>query len=147
MSGAPYRSYRLAPYNGFSHAERVATLRPQNAAFRSGALQHPTICSICGFSRPEVLEGAGYIFAHLEDYRRPLEILPCCKRCHAALHARFREPERWTRIRDKHLKQGIWFENLSMDPESQFAPFDETYPNGLPKWSEPTVAPVEKVAS
>jgi hypothetical protein len=147
MSNASHRSYRLTSYNGFSHTERVATLRPQNAAFHSGALQRPTVCSICGFSRPEVLEGAGYIFAHLEDYRRPLEILPCCKRCHAALHARFRDPERWTQLRNKDLKPGVWFENLSMDPQSQFVPFDQTYPNGLPKWTDLHVTPFEKIAS
>lgn len=147
MSRAPYHAYRLTPYNGFSHRERVATLPIQNAAFRGGTLLRPTVCSICGFSRPEVLEGAGYIYAHLEDYRRPLEILPCCKRCHAALHARFRDPERWSRMRDRNLRSGVWFENLSMDPQSQFIPFDQTYPDGLPSWTPLPAALQGKLAS
>ncbi|MDK9721982.1 MAG: hypothetical protein OEL53_12450 [Rhodospirillales bacterium] len=124
--------YYLPSYNGFSEDERKASNPVQNQAFRDGRLVRPTTCSVCGFSDPEDPKGRGYIYAHLEDYRRPLDLLPCCKRCHAALHARFREPERWAKLLQQYGQPGRWFTLLSMDPDSQTRPFDETYPNGLP---------------
>lgn len=119
--------YRLPPYNGFSHEERVATNPVQREAARRGEFQFPYTCSICGFSDPLNIRTTGYIFAHLEDYRRPLECLLCCKRCHAALHARFREPERWLKIVEKNLRDGAWFAKLTMDPDSQTTPYDKIY--------------------
>ena len=128
--------YVLPQYNGFDHSQRVATNPIQNAALRDGRLIRPDTCSVCGFSDPANIKGKGYIFSHLEDYRRPLDILPVCKSCHAALHARFRDPERWLRIAGQH-QQGRWFTLLSMDPASQTRPFDETYPRGLPgAWAD-----------
>lgn len=124
--------YVLPPYNGFTHDQRMATNPIQRRALEDGTLIRPDRCSICGFSDPADPTGRGYIFLHLEDYRRPLAILPACKRCHAALHARFREPGRWLRIARRHWQEGLWFALLSMDPESQTRPFDETYPRGLP---------------
>lgn len=123
--------YYLPSYNGFSEDERKATNPVQNQAFRDGRLQRPTTCSICGFTDPNDPKGRGYIYAHLEDYRKPLDILPCCKRCHAALHARFREPERWLALLEQYGQPGKWFTRLSMEQESQTRPFDETYPDGL----------------
>ncbi len=119
-------------YNGFSPEQRGAVTPIQNAAVRSGKLIKPTICSICGFSDPTDPKGRGYIFMHLEDYRTPLNILPACKRCHAALHARFDRPGPWLRILAVNSKPDCWFAGLSMDPGSQRAPFDETYPEGIP---------------
>lgn len=121
------------PYNGFSWAERRATLPIRNAAFRDGSLQRPDTCSICGFSAPDDLEGRGYIFSHLEDYRRPLEILPCCKICHAVLHARFHQPRAWLDLVQCHGTPGCWFADLTMDPASRTRSFDALYPLGLPK--------------
>jgi hypothetical protein len=122
----------LHPYNGFDHAARKATVPIQNQAIRKGLLRRPDTCSICKFSVPEDLMGRGYIFLHLEDYRRPLDILPCCKSCHAALHARFENPERWFRRRASFERVDAWFMALTMDPASQAKPFDEIYPKGLP---------------
>lgn len=119
-------------YNGWTWAERVAVTPIQNAMFRSGELIRPTVCSICGFSRPYQLNGCGYIYSHLERYDRPAEIYPACKRCHAALHARFRDPLRWQGVLERHGRVGAWFTWLSMDAASQWRPFRETYPDGLP---------------
>jgi hypothetical protein len=94
------------PYNGFSWEERCAVTPIQNAAFRDGRLSRPTRCSICGYSYPEDPRGKGYIFAHLEDYSQPLCILPTCKRCHAALHARFEQPRHWQTMVRQHWRQG-----------------------------------------
>lgn len=55
-------------YNGWNWNQRRAVTPIQNAAVRSGELIRPTVCSICGFSDPENLDGRGYIFMHLEDY-------------------------------------------------------------------------------
>lgn len=124
--------YKLEWYNGFSPEERFATNPIQREAMRSGKLMQPIACSICGFSNPEDLRGSGYIFLHLEDYRQPLAIHPACKKCHAALHARFRDPQRWLGIAEAAFRTGAWFTLLTMDPASQRRSFDITYPNGLP---------------
>jgi hypothetical protein len=126
------RVFHLPPYNSFSPEERRATTPLQNAAMREGRLVRPQRCSICRFGDPVHIEGRGYIFSHLEDYRDPLAVLPACKTCHAALHARFRDPERWLRIAERHTRPGAWFLALTLDPASQEAPFDRTYPVGLP---------------
>lgn len=120
--------YRLPTYNGFSHEERVATNPVQRAAAQRGEFRFPDTCSICGFSDPPNIRTSGYIFAHLEDYRRPLECLPCCKRCHAALHARFLEPQRWLTLVARHAGGGEWFTKLTMDANSQTLPYDKIYP-------------------
>lgn len=118
-------------YNGWSWTERCAVTPIQNAMFRSGQLARPKVCTICDFSDPARINGSGYIFAHLERYDRPAELFPCCKRCHAALHARFREPERWQALLLGSALPGSWAFALSLDPASQWRPFAETYPGGL----------------
>lgn len=124
-------------YNGWTWAERCAVTPLQNAMFRSGQLVRPKVCTICGFSDPARINGSGYIFAHLERYDRPAELFPCCKRCHASLHARFREPERWQALLRRSALPGSWAFALSLDPASQWRPFAETYPGGLPVPSAP----------
>lgn len=119
-------------YNGWSWTERCAVTPLQDSMFRSGQLARPTVCTICGFSDPARINGSGYIFAHLERYDRPAELFPACKRCHAALHARFREPERWQALLRRSALPGSWAFALSLDPASQWRPFAETYPEGLP---------------
>lgn len=119
-------------YNGVSWAERCAVTPIQNAMFRSGQLMRPTVCSICGFTDTARINGSGYIFAHLEKYDRPAELFPACKKCHAALHARFRDPQRWLwRLQSVELRSE-WPTLLSLDPFSQWRPFGATYPSGLP---------------
>lgn len=124
--------YVFPPYNGFSHEERMASIPVQNAAAKTGQFRFPTACSICSFSDAARPRGAGYIYAHLEDYRQPLSCHPTCRYCHAALHVRFREPERWQGVLAKHHRAGAWFTLLTSDPASQTVPFDLTYPEGLP---------------
>jgi hypothetical protein len=118
-------------YNGWDWKSRCAVTPIQNALFRSGRLIRPTVCSICGFSDPARINGSGYIFSHLERYDRPAELFPACKRCHAALHARFRDPIRWQLHLRRHGRPGGWCAELSLDPASQYRPFAETYPAGL----------------
>jgi hypothetical protein len=47
-------------------------------AIRSGAIAKPTACELCGKS--DQLE------AHHEDYKKPLDVVWVCKRCHFNLH-------------------------------------------------------------
>lgn len=119
-------------YNGFSWNQRRAVTPIQNAAVMSGELIRPTVCSICSFTDPGDPKGRGYIFAHLEDYRTPLDILPACKRCHHVLHARFSKPDAWLTIVAEHYRAGAWFTLLTMRPEDMLRPFDDIYPVGLP---------------
>jgi hypothetical protein len=119
-------------YNGFRYPEGYSVTPIQNAALRNGTLIRPTVCSVCRDGRSEKPQGRDYRFLHLEDYSRPLVIHPACKACHAALHARFRDPERWQRLLARHARPGDWATLLSLDPASQIRPFAETYPNGLP---------------
>lgn len=119
-------------YNGWSWAERCAVNPIQRAMFRSGQLIKPTVCSICGFSDPTRINGSGFIFSHTEMYDRPDVLFPACKKCHAALHARFRDLPRWQGILERHGRAGAWFVLLSLDPASQWRPFGQTYPDGLP---------------
>lgn len=121
----------MRPYNGWTWKERCAVTPIQNKALREGRLQRPTVCSICLDSRSEYPKGRDYRFLHTEDYSRPLNILPCCKPCHAALHARFDDPARWLEVVKENWRKGAWFTLLSMDPASQYQSFSVTYPNGL----------------
>lgn len=131
MTKRLYRPWETC-YNGTDWPSRCAVTPVQNALMRSGRLIRPTMCSICLDDRHERPQGRDYRFLHLEDYSNPLAIYPCCKFCHAALHARFRDPERWTRLVRKHGRVGEWFTLLSLDAASQWRPFQETYPVGLP---------------
>lgn len=85
-----------------------------------------------GFSRPDDVKGAGYMFTHLEDYGSPLDWYPMSKRAHYLLHRRFIDPNPWLRLVTKHYKHGAWFTLLTMDVRDMARPFCETYPNGLP---------------
>ncbi len=127
----PRKSWRRH-YNGWTWEERCAIIPTQNKAVREDRIKRPTVCSICGHSKPDDPKGAGYIFMHTERYDRPLDLYPACKRCHAALHARFDDPARWLAVVKENWRQGAWFTLLSMDPASQFQPFEITYPRGLP---------------
>lgn len=120
------------PYNGWSWKERCAVTPVQNRAIKEGRLIRPTLCSICLDDRDEYPKGRDYRFLHTEDYSRPLHIYPCCKRCHAALHARFDDPARWVAVAKQNWREGAWFTLLSMDPQSQYQPFDVTYATRLP---------------
>jgi hypothetical protein len=120
-------------YNGTGWVERCAVNPIQRAHLRSGRLIRPTVCTICLDDRDEKPQGRDFRFLHLEDYSDALAIYPCCKPCHAALHARFRNPMRWQGVLERHGRPGEWFTLLSLDPASQWRPFGETYPKGLPR--------------
>jgi hypothetical protein len=44
---------------------------------------------------------------------------------------RFEEPAGWMTLVAQFGWRGGWFEQISLDPQSQWRPFQETYPDGL----------------
>lgn len=131
MTNRPRRPWEKS-YNGFSWSERCTATPIQNAALRAGLIIRPTVCSICLDARSAHPQGRDYRFLHSEDYRLPLVFYPVCKPCHAAVHARFDNPDRWERILRAHGRIREWYVALTMDPQSQWQPFEVTYPAGLP---------------
>lgn len=79
----------MNPYNGFSPAERNATLPIQKKAEKEGILVRPDRCEMCGVK--------GTLMSwHLEDYREPIkDARSLCPECHMRLHARFARPLTW----------------------------------------------------
>ncbi|MCP4185675.1 MAG: hypothetical protein GY761_20620 [Hyphomicrobiales bacterium] len=122
-------------YNGFSNKERYRLSIPQRAErYKKG--NNPSVCCMTGFSRPDDIKGAGYMLAHLEDYRRPLDWLPMSNRAHNLLHRRFKTPQKWFRLVAKHYVHGAWFTFLTMNVQDMYRPYDEIYPHDLPKLGE-----------
>jgi hypothetical protein len=125
------RNYADRCYNGFIPEERALLSRPQREErYQRG--NNPLVCCVTAFSRPEDPRGAGYMFTHLEDYRRPLDWYPVSKRVHYLLHRRFIDPLPWQRLVERNYKRGAWFTLLTMDVRDMYKPFDEVYPAGLP---------------
>jgi hypothetical protein len=81
-------------YNGFSPQERDRAARKQRLAFASGEVARRTICVACGREESETS-----IVPHLEDYRRPLDFVALCARCHHWVHARQRDRKGWNGYR------------------------------------------------
>lgn len=120
----------IGSYNGWTASERRATLPLLRAAIRARIIPRPTQCTICGFKDGDDPTGRNYMTHHDERYDR-LEPIEICRSCHGHLHRRFDRPRPWLRLVAKHGSGGRWFEKLSLDPSSQWRPFEETYPNGL----------------
>lgn len=140
MPGSP-RFWQVA-YNHWSWRERCAVIPIQQAAIRDGVIPRPIECSICGYIDRQTT-GRPEIALHLERYSHPLEIYPCCRRCHGKLHGRFRQPERWQCLITGHGNPMDWFHLLSLDPACQRQPFEITYPAGLPPPRTTRSAPLE----
>lgn len=120
----------IGPYNGWTGAQRLATIPVQHAALESGCMRQPRRCSICRIERND--PSGPRIALHDEDYAHPLRAYPICLRCHNLLHRRFSQPEPWLRLLRQHARDNCWFAMLSLDRQSLQRPFNETYPDGLP---------------
>lgn len=115
----------LTWYNGWNPQERRATVPIQLEAFRSGKIARPTVCTICNFDKPK---RPSQIVLHNERYDQPLVGFGVCRRCHDALHRRFERPSRWLRLLNRFASPDCWARKLSLDPASQHARYDATYP-------------------
>jgi len=93
-------------YNGFTAAERRFGGRAINQALADGRLRAASFCSVC----------LGALVArhawHLEDYAAPLSAYPICRRCHYAVHIRFRRPDYWQRFL-RELPAKTWVHDLT----------------------------------
>lgn len=99
----------LRCYLGFSGQDRIEGWKRVWVARRMGLLPAPTTCSVCLTST----QRGQY---HCENYSRPLEAKPICRRCHLALHKRFRNPDPWMKLVSSFQTPGCWFRQLTMDP-------------------------------
>ena len=124
-------NWRARTYNGFPADYRASSNAPQRTE-RYDRGRNPIRCCMTGYSRPDDPKGAGYIFTHLEDYRRPLDWYPMSKRAHYLLHRRFIDPIAWLKLVIRNYEHGAWFTLLTMDVRDMYQPFDQTYPYGLP---------------
>lgn len=124
-------NFDIGWYNGWSPEERLATVPIQKAAIASGELARPTRCSICGVQGNRNWRADDAVWLHDENYADPLSAYAACRRCHRLLHNRFEAPQAWLALIAEHAWGRQWFEELSMDPESRYRPFNETYPAGL----------------
>lgn len=125
-------NYKIGSYNGWSGEERLAALPILRAAIAAGELPAPTVCSLCQVAGSPDWRAADAIAYHDEDYANPLKAYPACRDCHKQVHMRFWRQTDWARLVARHARGGAWFEQLSMDPDSRYRPFAETYPEGLP---------------
>lgn len=133
------RGYYLRTYNGFDGRMRKASIKPQSNAARTGQIPRFSKCCISGFSDPSDPRGKGYIFAHLEDYGRPVDIdaiYPLSRKVHPALHSRFTKPAWWRGIVRDHYVHGAWFTFLTMEEADMNRPFEQIYPLGIPPCDE-----------
>lgn len=111
-------------YNGFTSAERRAANRIIRVALANGVMSFAHRCAICDCALPRPHQ------FHLEQYRDPMSAYPVCRRCHYAVHIRFRHPGCWARLLASLPTDG-WFRQLSLDPASLRMPYERTYPMGL----------------
>jgi hypothetical protein len=119
-------------YNGFSPAQRRASIPLQRVAEKTGQMPKPSRCSICGFAGHPDPAHSNRLGWNDEDYTQPLKAYQICRWCHGALHGRFDRPVRWLGLVRRHGDGTQWFERLTMDPASQWRPLAETYLDGVP---------------
>lgn len=122
----------LTWYNGVAPHERRATIPAQRAAVRAGKLVKAKQCSICGCGPAHSRRPCQLVF-HDELYTDVTQAFTVCRRCHAVLHLRLEHPERWVRLLKRVSQPNCWAWKLSLDPACQWRPFEETYPEGLPR--------------
>lgn len=115
----------LKSYNGFTPAERRIGGQAVSEALADGRMSYAETCSVCDRTLT-----APHQF-HSERYHEPLSAYPVCRRCHHAIHIRFRYPAYWQRFLAE-LPLKVWVHELSLDPASLSQPFHVTYPDGFP---------------
>lgn len=96
-------------YNGFAKPERDRTARLSVRLERLGLAPRPLKCELCGEAADD---------EHAENYYDLSSWVGLCLFCHrTALHNRFRRPERWLQLLDKHeLPSDHWSRLVSAEP-------------------------------
>lgn len=71
-------------YRGGGHSVRRVHSRVQQA-LRSGLIERPAVCSVCGKAFAAE-DGRPGLQAHHDDYSKPLDVRWMCRRCHYEWH-------------------------------------------------------------
>ncbi|MCA0045323.1 hypothetical protein [Celeribacter litoreus] len=98
-------------YNGFTGAERRKGDQVLQVLRRRGFIDQPERCDICG-----VTNRIGF---HGEDYFDPFSYAVLCFPCHMALHRRFKSPENWQALLDRH-SESPWIEDYRTLPLEEY---------------------------
>lgn len=109
-------------YNGFTPRERRLADRAIRVALADERMNYAATCSVC---MTDLLAPHQW---HLERYDIAHSAFPVCRRCHNAVHARFRHPSSWRALLSA-LPPDNWVQALTLDPASLSRPYCETYPN------------------
>lgn len=77
--GREHRQMQTAIHNRTrkKYPEKVKAYRIVERALKQGKIKKPTTCPFCG----EKIK----LFAHHDDYRKPLDVRWCCRACHKGL--------------------------------------------------------------
>ncbi|MBE7184506.1 MAG: hypothetical protein INR68_08885 [Methylobacterium mesophilicum] len=98
----------LKPYNGFTFPERVRGWQLVTWMIDNGWKTKPPTCCISGAAQRVTLHSENYYDWEPHALAQPI---------HLALHARFRQPERWQAIVRRYAVTGEeWFAKLAMEP-------------------------------
>ena len=83
-----------------------------------GRMQKPVICSLCGKRK--------VIFAHHNDYSKPLEVMWVCRECHNIIHklidAGFVHKDSIAEIRLDNIRQAVFRENADLKQKARKMP-------------------------
>lgn len=89
----------MKDYYGFTHNQRMQSLKKTKQAIIEGTIPPATTCEICKLTE-------GNIAYHNENYIHPTKYLhSLCVECHMRLHMRFNNPTQWKQHVLK-IKQG-----------------------------------------
>ena len=55
-------------------------------ALQKGILVKPVKCSLCGDTPISAKDGRSLIHGHHEDYKKPLDVIWVCQKCHYKIH-------------------------------------------------------------
>lgn len=81
--GISKNNYHYKKIQKERYPNRVKAREILKQAIRSGIVTKPNYCSLCG---DIYSEDKTQIHGHHEDYKQPLVVVWCCRKCHRKLH-------------------------------------------------------------
>ena len=84
LEEAPFENPSQTVYVSLAEAKKICHGLVSKAVKR-GTLKRPATCTHCGNPSPETIQG------HHPDYRKPLEVIWLCKKCHRLEHVRLKK--------------------------------------------------------
>ncbi|WP_417320958.1 hypothetical protein [Emcibacter sp.] len=99
----------LKPYNGFTSDERIMNWQLGRMLLDAGMIRKPKTCDICGEVKPLGFHSENYHCIRMDPF--------LCKDCHRILHQRFRYPDKWLELVDRHQQMvPTWYAIISVVP-------------------------------